>query len=134
MFMTKYSRTASPDTVFNTLGSCFGDVPEAHRLPRTNIQEVDKSYVLTMEMPGVEKKDIDVSIENDQITISAESSEAAESKEFIRREIRSAKFRRSFTLGDGIDRGKIVAKLDNGVLTVELPRSEKSVGRKVNID
>lgn len=107
---------------------------EAFRLPKTNINESDSAYELTMEMPGVEKKNVDVAIEKDEITITGGHTEKTESKGLLRREIRSQRFRRTFVLDGSIDREKVTAKLENGVLTVSLPKKGEAVGRKINID
>jgi HSP20 family protein len=104
------------------------------RLPVTNVNETDKAFVLTMEMPGVDKKNIDVAIENEQIVITGEKTEKTETEGLLRREIRSEKFRRSFVLDSTVEREKITAKLDNGVLKVALPKRAESIGRKINID
>ena len=110
---------------------------EVYRLPKTNISETDKEYVLTIEMPGFEKSDIDVSLENDQLVVTGERQEETEANEkqrLIRREIQSTKFRRSFRLGQSVDRDKIKAKVSNGVLTLTVPKRPEVVGRKISID
>ena len=108
----------------------------ALRLPRTNVEENDDSYVFTMEMPGVDKKDVEVSLEKDTLTVKGERVE--ESKEqhekgFLRREIRSAKFERSFLLGNEVDQENIKAKMDNGILTITVRKKDEKVGRKVDV-
>jgi HSP20 family protein len=88
-----------------------------------------------MELPGVQKKDLDVSIDGDQLVITAERSEKVESEDgLLRREIRSEKFRRSFTIGDSVERDAIKAKLENGILKVTLPKKALSTGRKVDVN
>ena len=121
---------------FPMLGPWFrlGD-NEGVRMPLVNINETDKDYVVTVELPGVQKKDLDVSIDGDQLVVTAERSEKVESDEgLLRREIRSEKFRRSFTLGQTVDREAIKAKLENGILRISLPKKAESVGRKVDVN
>ena len=117
-----------------------GDVSQ--RLPRTNIEELDSAYVLTMEMPGLSKKDVDVSLEDDTLTIKGERVVEEAGKDdkadkpkrgFLRREIRSAKFERSFSLGNEVDPENIKAKMEDGILSVTLPRKSGKVGRKVDV-
>jgi HSP20 family protein len=106
----------------------------ALRLPRTNVEEKDGSYVFTMEMPGLTKVDVDVSLENDVLTVKGERTvEKNESEGWLRREIRSSKFERSFSLGNEVDQESIKAKMENGVLTVTLPKRSDKIGRKVDV-
>jgi HSP20 family protein len=110
---------------------------EALRLPRTNVEEEDGSYVFTMEMPGLSRKDIEVSIEKDTLTVKGEKMDKSEKKDgngFLRREIRSSKFERSFSLGEVVDQENIRAKMVEGVLTITVPKKGDTVGRKVNVD
>ena len=100
----------------------------------TNINETDVSYVITLEMPGVTKKNVDVSLEGDRLTITGERVEKLEDEGLLRREIREEKYSRSFVLDGKIDRDQIKAKIDNGILTITLPKKEEEVGRKISID
>jgi HSP20 family protein len=140
MFLTKYRPSGTFDSIFDDWFPAFkgwnreSADGEAFRLPVTNVNETDEDFRLTMEMPGVEKKDVRVEIENDQIIVTGEKTEKTETEGLLRREIRSEKFRRSFLLDSAIDRDKVKAKLENGVLKVTLPKKAESVGRKVNID
>jgi HSP20 family protein len=66
--------------------------------------------------------------------VTAERSEKVESEEgLLRREIRSEKFRRSFTIGQAVDREGIKAKLENGILKVSLPKKAQASGRKIDV-
>jgi len=106
---------------------------EALRLPRTNIQENEKEFEFSMEMPGLTKKDVEVTLENDVLTVKGGLTEKKEEKNLLRREIRSTKFERSFRIGEGIEQDQIKAKMDNGVLTLTLPKKPEKVGRKVDV-
>jgi HSP20 family protein len=138
MFLTKFKPNAL-DTVFDTdffpmwrtWSSEEGN--EGCRLPKTNVNETEKSYVLTVEMPGVDKKHVGVAVENDYLIISGEKTEKIRTEGLLRSEIRSEKFRRSFRLDAKVDRDNIKAALDAGVLTVTLPKVEKAVGRQIEI-
>lgn len=142
MFLTKYRPALDLDSVFANeflpgLKRWFDsdeNEDDIFRLPRTNVNETDRDFVLTMEMPGVTKNDIDVSIERDQIVVTGERQEKVEKNGLLRREIRSAKFRRSFSLDASIDRNNIKARLEHGVLTVTLPKKAEVAGRKISID
>lgn len=140
MYLTKYSPNRALDTFFGHdflpgLRSWFENEGEqgAFRLPVTNIHETDEAYVLTMEMPGVEKNNVSVELDGDQLVVSGEKSEKVEAKGLLRREIRSEKFRRSFQIGDSVDREHIKAKLEHGVLKLTLPKRPERVGRRVEV-
>ena len=116
-----------------TNGDTAVDAKESMRLPRTNIEETDDSFVFSMEMPGLTKKDVQVALENDVLLIKGERTEKAEEKNLLRREIRSTKFERSFKIGDTVEQDKIKAKMENGLLSVTLPKKPEKVGRKVDV-
>jgi HSP20 family protein len=116
-----------------TRGETEMDVKENSRLPRTNIDETDDKFVFSMEMPGLTKKDVEVSLEKDVLLIKGERTEKTEEKNLLRREIRSMKFERSFKIGDVVEQGNIKAKMENGLLTVILPKKPEKVGRKVDV-
>ncbi len=99
------------------------------------MEETADSILFTVELPGLSKKDVEVSVENETLTIKGERVDKSERKEetgFLRREIRSSKFERSFALGERVDQDNIKAKMDDGVLTITVPKKEASVGRKVD--
>jgi HSP20 family protein len=108
------------------------------RMPRTNIEELEKSYVFTLEMPGLSKKDVEVTLEADKLTIKGEKKEEKTEKDgddkVLRREIRSAGFERSFSLGNEVDQNDIKARMEDGVLTVTLLKKTEKVGRKVDVN
>jgi HSP20 family protein len=138
MFLTKYNPNRTFDAMFDSLfpmvrSSEPGEDREAFRMPLVNINENDAGYVITMELPGVEKKDVDVSVDGKELVVTAERAEKVESEGLLRREIHSEKYKRSFTLGDTIDAESIKAKLENGVLKITLSRKPESVGRKVDV-
>ena len=104
------------------------------RTPRTNVQETENAYVLTLEMPGLSREDVEVSYENDTLIVKGEKEEKSESKEdkgVVRREYYS-RFERSFNV-HGIDAEQVAAKMENGILVVTLPKSRERLGRKINV-
>ena len=138
MFLTKYKPGLTFGSFFDSIDrDLFPEMKtsrESFRMPMTNINETESGYVVTMEMPGVLKKDVDVAIDGDDLIVTAERSEKLESEGLLRREIREEKFRRSFSLGRTIDRDNIKAKLESGVLKITLAKKAESVGRKVDVD
>lgn len=109
---------------------------EELRQPRTNITESEQDYRFSIEMPGLNKKDVTVSVENDTLTVRGEKTEKKEKSEGVenlRREIVSTKFERSFYLGGNVDPDAIKASMEDGVLTVTLSKRPEKVGRKIEI-
>lgn len=146
MKITKYESPVSPieaalnrvswgfPMIDRILSEANGDEGwSAARLPKTNIHEADDAYVFTVEMPGLARENIEVSFEGDTLIVKGEQSEKKEEKGVLRREYRSARFERTFTVGAGVDREKVRAKMENGVLTVTLPKSPEKIGRKIEI-
>jgi len=109
----------------------------AHRLPRTNVSETADAFVFTLEMPGIAKENVDVSVEGDRLTVKGGSEhkaeEKAEEKGFIRREFHANRFERSFRLGNDVDADNVKAKMLDGVLTVTLSKKQEKLGRKVDV-
>ena len=97
-------------------------------LPAVNIEEQEDKYVLELAAPGKTKKDFDIELDNDLLTISSEIKEEhkTEDKDFTRREFSYESFRRSFTLPDSVDTSKVKANYKNGVLLVDLPKREEA--------
>lgn len=126
---------------FPFAGNLAGDETKenpALRLARTNIEETKDGYVFTLEMPGLSKKDVEVSLEADKLTVKGERTEEKTGKngdgeKVHRREIRSTRFERSFYLGKDVDPDNIKAKMDNGVLTITLAKRAEKAGRKVDV-
>jgi len=105
------------------------------RAPRTNIVEKENHFVVTMEMPGLSKKDVEVGIEGDVLMVKGghEETTQTEDKELVRREYHSSRFERSFTVGKDIDPEKVKATMENGILSITLPKRAEAVGRKIDI-
>lgn len=107
------------------LGNGLGRLPSTDRLaPPLDVSEDDKAITVTAELPGVEEKDIDVSLSDDVLTIRAEKSAETERKdERVHMSERSyGSYSRSIRLPFGVDEAKVEAGFKNGVLTVTLPK------------
>lgn len=116
--------------------SFFGGLGNEYAPCRTDIIDKGDKYQLKADMPGFNKEDINIDVQGDQLTISAEHKEEAneDKKGFVRRERRYGALSRSFDI-EGIDADRITASYKNGVLQLDLPKVEKSQpqGRKVQI-
>ena len=104
--------------------------------PLVDIYEEEDKFVIKAEIPDVDKKDIDITIEDNVLTIKGEKKfEKEEKKEnYLRAERFYGTFRRSFTLPASVEKDKIKAKLDKGVLTIEIPKKEETKPKKISID
>ena len=101
---------------------------------KTDITETETAYCMDVEIPGFEKKDINLSLENGYLTISAKKEDKEEDKKgnYIRRE-RSYSATRSYYVGD-VDKDKVKASYENGILKVEIPKEQPELPAKHNIE
>lgn len=103
---------------------------------RLEVTEDDKAYRVKAELPGVKKDDIDVEIDGNQVSLSAEVRREEESKEgesVVHSERYYGRQYRSFTLAREIDRDKAQAKFENGVLELTLPKNGAAPSQRVKI-
>lgn len=101
--------------------------------PRVNIHEVKDGYVLHAEMPGVTKEGIEVLLEDDELTLIGHRKAEEVPGAALYRESTARDYRRVFALDPVIDTGRIVARIDQGLLTLELPKAEKVKPRKIPV-
>jgi len=102
--------------------------------PEVNIFETKDGYVLEAEMPGVNKEGLEITLEGNEITLTGRRTGQPLPGEPLFRESREAAYRRIFELDPAIDTTKIAARMDQGVLTLTLPKSEKVKPRKITVD
>ena len=110
----------------------------AERAPqiKLDVSESDGNYVIKADVPGVRKEDIDVRIDGNQVTISAEMKKEKEEKKdgrVLRSERQYGYASRSFTLACDVDESKSAAKYQDGVLKLTLPKKATSAARKLSI-
>jgi HSP20 family protein len=142
MFLVPMTRSASDlvrtfDRLFDeSLDRFFVSVPNgaaSKRSPALDVAESEQAYTVTLDLPGVAKDDVKVSIEGRKVSIEAKSSKANERKDGDRvlvRERAESSFARSFVLPVELDQDRSSAKLEHGVLTLELAkRGDASVKR-----
>ncbi len=104
-------------------------------LPAVDIRETPEMLTLTAELPGLTKDDVQITLENQVLTISGERAFAKETKDETCHRIERSygSFARSFTLPTNLKTDKVDAKFDNGVLTIQLPKAEETKPRKITI-
>ncbi|HEY8515135.1 MAG TPA: Hsp20/alpha crystallin family protein [Candidatus Binatia bacterium] len=102
--------------------------------PYVDVYETKDAYHLRADVPGVAEKDLDVSVEKDRLTIVGRVEMPQREGMRLRfGELRSREYRRSFGLADDIDRDRIEAKLENGVLYLTLPKREDVRPRRITV-
>jgi HSP20 family protein len=100
--------------------------------PGVNIFESKDGYLLEAEMPGVNKEGLNISLEDNVLTIVGRRQQAPETG-LLYRESRPADFRRVFELDPSIEPGGITAKIEQGILVLTLPKAEKVKPRKIAV-
>jgi HSP20 family protein len=101
--------------------------------PMASVTEENDGYTLRVEMAGVNKEGLELSIENNELTIVGRRSLPAVDGTLIHRESRAENFRRIFELDPSIDANKISAKMEQGILTLSLPKAEHVKPRKITV-
>jgi len=101
--------------------------------PEVNIFENKDGYVLEAEMPGVNKDGLEITLEGSEITIIGRRASETVAGEPLLRERSTANYRRVFELDPAIDTSRIAARIEQGILTVNLPKSEKVKPRKIEV-
>lgn len=101
--------------------------------PRVNIRQDADAYTLEIEVPGVAKDGVDITVEDNLLTVTARRATVNEPGRVVHRESRGADYRRSFELDPAIDTETIGANLDQGLLTVRLAKREALKPRKIAV-
>jgi HSP20 family protein len=131
-FRPFYMPNVVDEDFFNLFQNRSGSVPAV------NIREDEKNYALDLAVPGIDKKDLKIDVNEDVLTISSENrNESDENKNgFRRKEFSYSAFSRSFYIPENVDRDKIDASYKDGVLSISLPKQEEvknKVERKIEI-
>ena len=117
----------------NEVQNLFSSVFNGNGL-RTNIEELENEYLVTVEVPGVSKKDINIDYEDNYLTISVEKKEESTDRKYLRKEITETSYQRSFYL-ENVNEDKIKAKLEDGILTIKIEKLKQEVkNKKIRID
>jgi HSP20 family protein len=101
--------------------------------PPASVLETGDGYTLEVEMPGVSKDGLDISVENNELTIVGRRSLPVVDGTLIHHESRPENFRRTFELDPSINANKISAKVEQGLVTLTLPKTEHVKPRKIAV-
>ncbi len=119
------------DSIFDDFFPSVRAVQESNNgqlIPRVDIEENEKSYLITADLPGIKKEDLHVELNNGMLTIRAQHEETSEEKKegvVIRRERRTGSYSRSFNVGKGISEEDIKGDFVNGVLKLTIPKASQ---------
>lgn len=116
----------------------FNDVVSSRRdnfVPSIDVSETDDKFLITAELPGMKKEDINISLENSRLSISGERNfeKEEEGKTYHRVETRYGSFNRSFQLPDNVDEESISATYQDGLLNITINKSENKVKKQIEI-
>ncbi|MBN9489516.1 MAG: Hsp20/alpha crystallin family protein [Alphaproteobacteria bacterium] len=110
-------------------------VPARYYVPVTDIYEADDALTVVMEVPGVDRKDVEVKLENDELRVEARIDFSKyEGMEPLYTEYNVGHFTRAFSLSQKIDQDQIAASLDDGVLILTLRKVQAAVPRRIEIN
>ena len=103
--------------------------------PRTDLSETDDAFRIRLDVPGMTKDDIAINLQNNTLTVSGErsSERQKDGEEYVRVERAFGTFHRTFTLPDAVDPDRVEATYDEGVLTINVPKTETSTRRQIEI-
>lgn len=104
--------------------------------PVTDISETPEQLTLKLEVPGMERDDLKISVENNTLTVRGEKAQdtSSEDETFYRAERSYGTFERTFSLPSHVDHENVKASLENGVLTIDFPRREEARAREISIE
>jgi len=107
---------------------------KAIHTPLADIYETEDIYSVKLEMPGIVKENLDIVIDDDELKITAESLPEENTENLKYAEFRSRNYSRTFRVSNDVDRNRIDAKLENGILTLTLHKSEEVKPKKITIN
>jgi HSP20 family protein len=143
MFIVPMSRTPNwvrsflSDESFDRLFANGSTQPALPRSPALDVAESDQAYTVALDLPGVAKGDVKVSIEGRRVKIEAQAGKTAgrnEGDRVLVRERAESSYARSFVLPVELDQERSTAKLDNGVLTLELVKRRSASASQIAIN
>lgn len=135
--MVYHLNAQSPWSILDDMERIFEGLDRssyAREFPAMNVAQTDEAVTITCELPGMEQKDLELSLEHDTLTIKGRRELAVpEGVRVLRQERREFDFTRSLRLPFAVDAAKAEARLRDGVLYVVLPRSEQDKVRRIAI-
>ena len=124
---------AGLDEMFDGLNQSFFKPYAGNWMPAVDVEESEHFFAITAELPGVGKSDVNVTVDENVLTIQGEKKTENEDQKRHRVERSYGSFTRSFTLPKGVDADQVQAHYDNGVLKVMLPKAKQTPGRQIEV-
>ena len=118
----------------STVSSTPAQAPVQYLTPLAEVNSTTEGYVISLEIPGVDKSGLEITVDDDRLTILGHRHIEASAGEVVHREIRPNDFRRIYELGQDVDTTKINAHLEQGVLKLTLPKVEKVKPRQITVE
>jgi HSP20 family protein len=137
---TAMETTQTPRTMFDLMEDLWRTPFETAlgqmEYPAVNISEDDKNITVEAELPGMDSKDIDISLQNNMLVLQGEKKFEDEQSQgnYQRIERSYGSFSRTIPLSSSVDEDNVKASFKNGILTVTLPKQEKAQGKKIAIE
>jgi HSP20 family protein len=119
------------EETFGALPAAIADI--ATWAPPVDIEETDDAFIVEAELPGVKRKDLNIEIMGNELTISGEIKERERTGVLRRRTRRVGSFFYRVVLPESVDAEKMDADLEDGVLTVRIPKSERAQHRRIDL-
>jgi HSP20 family protein len=146
MFMIPFSRRSDLSRSFERLfdesfermlAPLGGTAEDGSRSPALDVSESDSAYTVKLDLPGVAKEDVKVAVDGRRVTVEAQTKREDEKKEgdrVVYRERAVSSYARSFTLPSDVSQSDASAKLDNGVLTLTLPKRQAVLAKRITVN
>ena len=107
--------------------------PRRYLRPRASINETADGFTVQVEMPGVTQRGLEITFETGDLTLVGRRAAHGDGHEVLHRESHAADYRRVFEVDNTIDAARIAARLDQGLLTLSLPKAESAKPRRIEI-
>jgi HSP20 family protein len=135
LFRSPLNMMEEIDEMTDRLWESWTEINGTDIVPRTEMYEEKGNLVIKTEMPGINKEDVDISLEGDILTLKAEKKEeeVTEEADYYAHEVRYGNYSRSMRLPFRVNNEKIEATLENGVLEVKLPKAEEAKPKKIEV-
>lgn len=141
MKLTRYrrpNRNLMSKRFSDVMDEFFNDAVQSQQnsfVPSIDISETEDQFLISAELPGMDKEDITINLENSRLSISGEREvqKEEENKKFHRLETSYGSFERSFQLPDNVDEESVSASYDDGILDISIQKSEEEVKKQIEI-
>jgi HSP20 family protein len=128
--------TFSWDPFFDRFFDLVKEGPAAGLNPALDLVEEKDRLIATVELPGVEPKNVEVNLQGDLLTIRGERKSESEEKKgsYLRREQSYGAFQRAVRLPYRVESSKVKASYENGILRIEMPKTDEVIGRRITVE